>query len=152
AMDAVVREHLQQEAVTLLREAVVPAYADLLQFLTSEYLPHLPEATAAYDQPDGEAFYAAQLREYTTTDLGPKQIFGIGMEQVVASRAEMAQVAAEVGYPGDVPGLLAFMRTDPQFYAPTPRQLLAEAAYTCKAFDGVVHQYFGTLPEQRFAI
>lgn len=152
AMDAVVREHLQQEAATLLREAVVPAYAELLQFLTTEYLPHLPEAIAAHDQPDGEAFYAAQLREYTTTDLSPQQIFDIGIEHVASIRAEMAQVAAEVGYANDVPGLLAFMRTDPQFYATTPRQLIAEAAYTCKAFDGVVHQYFGTLPEQRFAI
>ncbi|MGC0273264.1 DUF885 domain-containing protein [Pseudactinotalea sp. Z1739] len=152
AIDAAVREELQQEAAALLREVVVPAYAELLEFLVTEYLPNLPESIAAHDQPEGEAFYAAQLREFTTTDLSPQQIFDIGMEHVRAIRAEMEQVAAEVGFTGDVAGMLAFMRADAQFYASTPRQLIAEAAYTCKAFDGVIHRYFGRLPDQRFAI
>lgn len=152
SMDAVVRDLLKAEATTLLRDVVVPAYAELLTFLTTEYLPHLPTSIAAHDQPDGEAFYAAQLREYTTTELSPQEIFHIGMAEVTKIRAEMEQVAADVGFADDVPGLLAFMRSDPQFYATTPRQLRAEAAYTCKAFDGVVHRYFGTLPDQRFAI
>ncbi|MGC0143440.1 DUF885 domain-containing protein [Pseudactinotalea sp. Z1732] len=152
AIEAAVREELQQEAAALLREVVVPAYAELLEFLVTEYLPNLPESIAAHDQPEGEAFYAAQLREFTTTDLSPQQIFDIGMEHVRAIRAEMEQVAAEVGFAGDVAGMLAFMRADAQFYASTPRQLIAEAAYTCKAFDGVIHRYFGRLPDQRFAI
>lgn len=152
AIEAAVREELQHEAARLLREVVVPAYAELLEFLVTEYLPNLPESIAAHDQPEGEAFYAAQLREFTTTDLSPQQIFDIGMEHVRAIRAEMEQVAAQVGFAGDVAGLFAFMRTDAQFYATTPRQLIAEAAYTCKAFDGVIHRYFGRLPDQRFAI
>ncbi|MFC7406853.1 DUF885 domain-containing protein [Georgenia alba] len=146
------RRTLAAEAERLVRDAVVPAYGELLAFLTEEYLPALPEAIAAHDQPDGEAFYAAQLREFTTTDLTPQEIFDIGTAEVAAIRAEMAEVAAEVGFAGDVDGLLAHMRTDPRFYATTPRGLLAEAAYVCKKFDGVVHRYFGRLPTQRFGI
>lgn len=152
SIDRSARDRLVAAAESVLAGAVVPAYAELLTFLTEEYLPGLPESIAVYDQPGGEEFYAAALREYTTTGFGPQQIFDIGVEQVAAIRAEMEQVATQVGFADDVPGLLRFMRTDPQFYATTPRQLLSEAAYTCKAFDGVVHSYFGTLPHQRFTI
>lgn len=151
-MPTAVREQLQGEAVQLIEEAVIPAYTKLLDFLEAEYLPHLPESIAAVDQPGGGEFYASQLREYTTTDLTPQQIFNIGMDEVAKIRKEMEAIAAEVGFAEDLDGLFEFMRTDLQFYASTPRQLVAEAAYTCKAFDGVIHQYFGKLPNQRFAI
>ena len=147
-----VRTELHEAAAQVLSTEVVPAYRKLLDFLTTEYLPNLPEPIAAVDQPGGLEFYRSQIREYSTTELSPQQIFDIGQVEVKKIREEMDDVAAELGYPGDLPGLFEFMRTSPQFYATTKRQLLAEAAYTCKAFDRVVHQYFGRLPQQRFAI
>jgi uncharacterized protein (DUF885 family) len=152
ALEPAVRERLREEATAIVDDQVIPAYRELYRFLVEEYLPHLPQSIAAIDLPDGEEFYAAQLREYTTTDLTPRQIFDLGMEEVGKIRAEMEEIAAQVGYPGDLPGLFAFLRTDPQFYATSRRQLLAEAAYTCKSFDRVIHRYFGHLPEQRFAV
>lgn len=149
---AEVRHALRREATEVIADAVVPAYRDLLAFVTGEYLPRLPERIAACDGPDGEAFYLAQLREFTTTDLGPKEIFDLGMAEVVAIREEMEQVAAEVGFAGDVRGLLEFMRTDRQFYATTPRQLLHHAAWVAKKFDGCVHRFFGRVPRGRFGI
>lgn len=146
------RERIRSEAAELLGVSVVPAYKKLLQFLTEEYLPGLPESIAARDQPDGPEFYRSQIREYSTTDLSPRQIFELGQSEVAKIRSEMDEIAVQLGYPGDLPGLFEHMRTDPRFYATTPRQLLAEAAYTCKAFDRVVHKYFGRLPQQRFAV
>ena len=147
-----VRTELHAAAAQVLSAEVVPAYRRLLDFLTTEYLPNLPESIAAVDQPDGLEFYRSQIREYSTTDLSPQQIFDLGQVEVKKIREEMEDVAVELGYSDDLPGLFEFMRTSPQFYATTPRQLLSEAAYTCKAFDRVVHQYFGRLPQQRFAI
>ncbi|MGO2037486.1 MAG: DUF885 domain-containing protein [Brevibacterium sp.] len=147
-----VRTELHEAAAQVLTAEVIPAYRKLLEFLTTEYLPNLPESIAAVDQPGGLEFYRSQIREYSTTDLSPQQIFDLGQIEVKTIREEMEDVAAQLGYPGDLPGLFEFMRTSPQFYATTERQLLAEAAYTCKAFDRVVHQYFGRLPQQRFAI
>lgn len=151
SMDEAVRSWWAQEARQVLEQQVVPAYQQLLDFLTTEYLPRLPEAIAAVDQPDGAAFYAAQLREYTTTELSPREIHDIGMAEVAAIREEMQGIAMQLDFE-DVDSLLTHMRTSSQFYATTPRQLIAEAAYTCKAFDSVVHQYFGRLPRQRFGI
>ena len=150
-MDPTVRAQLEREAQKLLRDRIVPAYRKLLDFLTSEYLPQLPASIAAMDQPDGGEFYTAQLREYTTTDLSPQEIFTIGMGEVAAIRVEMEQIADQLGF-GGIEALFTHMRSHEQFYAKAPRQLIAEAAYTCKSFDAVVHRFFGRLPKQRFGI
>jgi len=58
----------------------------------------------------------------------------------------------QTGFTGSFPAFLTFLRTDPQFYAKTPDELLMRAAWTAKKFDGKSAQYFGYLPRQRFAI
>src|SRR3546814_3454225 len=67
-------------------------------------------------------------------------------------RARMQAVMDEVGFKGDLPAFLHFLRTDPQFYAKTPQELLNRAAWIAKRFDGKAAQYFGRLPRSRFAI
>jgi len=136
---------------TTIADKVLPAYRRLLVFFTGEYFPALPTDIAAVKGPDGEEFYASQLREYATTDLSAEQIHQIGLEQVASLRAEMAEVAASVGFV-DADAMLAFMRTDPKFYATTACQLLHFAAWQAKRFDQVAHHYFGRLPRMRFGI
>jgi uncharacterized protein (DUF885 family) len=64
----------------------------------------------------------------------------------------MLDVMKEVHFQGDFPAFLTFLRTDKQFYATTPLQLLKEAAYIAKQFDAKASTYFGHLPRARFAI
>ncbi|WP_152363430.1 DUF885 domain-containing protein [Microlunatus speluncae] len=142
---------LRDEAVIVVRDQVQPAFRTLLAFLTEEYLPNLPEAIAAVDLA-GRDFYLAQLREFTTLELTPEEIHAIGLREVDLLRTEMRAIAEETGFDGDVDALLAFMRTDPQFYVDTPRALMLEATWQAKKFDAVVHRYFGRVPRQRFGI
>jgi uncharacterized protein (DUF885 family) len=65
---------------------------------------------------------------------------------------EMLAAMKDSSFKGTLPEFLHFLRTDPQFYAKTPEELLMRAAFLSKQFDGVVSQYFGYLPRERFAI
>ena len=56
------------------------------------------------------------------------------------------------GFKGSMPEFLKFLKTDPQFYAKTPDELLGVSAYVAKRVDGVIGQHFGLLPRQRFGI
>lgn len=145
-------KQLADRAAAVIGASVIPAYKTLLAFLEDEYLPALPEAIAAVDGPDGEAFYRAQLREYSTTDMTPQEIHELGLAEVASILAEMREIAHETGFDGDVDRLIAHLRTNERFYAPTREQLLKEAAWVCKRFDGVVHRWFGRTPRQRFGI
>ncbi len=143
---------LRAQAVAVIRDTVQPAYAKLLKFMRSEYLPKLRTTLAAKDLPDGEAYYRAKIREFTTLEMDAESIHQLGQAEVARLRAEMLAVMKETGFAGDLPAFLQFLRTDPQFYAKTPQELLMHAAWIAKQFDGKVGLYFGYLPRARFAI
>ncbi|MDE2012636.1 MAG: DUF885 family protein [Alphaproteobacteria bacterium] len=143
---------LRAEALDVIAQDVQPAYAKLLKFWDEDYVPHTRTTLAAYDLPDGKAYYQAKIREFTTLDLTPEQIHQIGLEQVAKLHAQMIAVMKETGFKGDFPAFLHYLRTDPKFTAKTPLELLKDAAWIAKEFDGKASQYFGRLPRQRFAI
>jgi uncharacterized protein (DUF885 family) len=64
----------------------------------------------------------------------------------------MQKIIADLKFNGDFPTFLHFLRTDPQFYAKTPHELLAEAAYWAKKADGLLIRYFGRLPRKPYGI
>jgi uncharacterized protein (DUF885 family) len=143
---------LKAEAAQVIRDVVQPAYADLLKFVRDEYIPHTRTTLAAYDLPDGKAYYRQAIREYTTLDLSPEEIHKIGLSEVDKLHAQMVYVMKETGFKGDFPAFLHFLRTDPKFYAKTSQELLNRAAWIAKVFDGKASQYFGYLPRARFTI
>ena len=143
---------LKADGAKAIRDSVVPAHAALLSFMREKYLPGLRKGLAAIDLPDGKAYYQAKIKEFTTLDLTPDQIHDIGLAEVAKIHAEMLDVMKAAGFKGDFPAFLHFLRTDPQFYAKTPEELLMRAAWIAKEFDGKAKDYFGYLPRSRFAI
>jgi uncharacterized protein (DUF885 family) len=143
---------LRAQAVEVIRDTVQPAYRDLLAFMRNEYLPGTRTTLAAYDLPDGKAYYRAKIREFTTLDIAPESIHSLGEAEVARLHGEMLTVMNETGFKGDFPAFLTFLRSDPQFQAKTPMELLMRAAWIAKRFDGKASQFFGLLPRSRFAI
>ncbi len=146
------RSQLQAQGRKLVREQVVPAYAKLLSFIREEYMPRTRTTIAASDLPDGRAFYRSQVREYVTRDMEPREIHEIGLREVARIQAEMHEVMGRAGFEGTFEEFLQYLRTDPQFYARTPRELLATAAHIAKKVDGQLKYAFNTLPRYRFTI
>jgi uncharacterized protein (DUF885 family) len=146
------RAGLREQAISAIRESVQPAYQELLTFMRSEYLPGTRTSLAAYDLPDGKAFYRAKIREFTTLDQDPQAIHSFGEAEVARLHAQMLEAMKESGFTGDFPAFLVFLRTDQRFQAKTPDELLMRAAWIAKRFDGKASQFFGLLPRARFAI
>ncbi|HME37788.1 MAG TPA: DUF885 family protein [Steroidobacteraceae bacterium] len=143
---------LRAQAIAVIRDSVQPAYAELLAFMRTEYLPGTRTSLAAYDLPDGQAFYRAKIREFTTLDEDPAAIHAFGESEVARLHEQMLGVMRETGFTGDFPAFLKFLRTDPQFQAKTPEELLMRAAWVAKRFDGKASRFFGLLPRARFGI
>jgi uncharacterized protein (DUF885 family) len=148
---------LRAEGRAAIRDAVIPAFAKLLAFFREDYVPHARTTLAAEAMPDGVAWYREQIRNYTTLDLSPDEIHAIGLKEVASIRAEMDAIIDRLGFQGKskdtrFADFLAFLRTDPQFYAKTPQELLDDAAWISKRVDGEVGKLIGTLPRGRFTI
>ena len=146
------RAALQADARRVIAEGVIPAHRRLLAFLRTAYFPGLTKSLAASDYPNGRAYYQSRIRGYTTLDLTPAQIHALGLAEVAKIRAEMQGVMRDAKFAGDLPAFLHFLRTDPQFQPKTADELLKEAAWEAKRFDGMASKWFGRLPRQRFAI
>jgi uncharacterized protein (DUF885 family) len=145
-------QELQGQAVRRIRDGVIPAYARLLAFFRDDYVAQARTTLAAEALPDGKAFYRQQIREYTTLDLSPDAIHQIGLDEVAKIHAQMLEVMKDTGFKGSFAGFLKFLRSDPQFYAKTPDELLMRSAWVAKQVDGQMARYFGHLPRARFTI
>ena len=143
---------LRAAAAQVIGEAVMPAFGELLAFMRDVYIPGAATTLAAERLPDGKAYYQSKIAEFTTTTLSAAQIHAIGLQEMAKIRAEMQETIRQTGFKGDFAAFLRFLRSDPQFYARTPEELLMRSAWVAKKFDAKAAQYFGYLPRQRFAI
>lgn len=143
---------LKSEAANVIATDVIPAYAELLRFWRTEYVPKAQRSLAAESLPDGKAYYQSKILEFTTLTMTPEEIHAIGLSEMSKIHAEMLDAMKASGFQGDLPAFLHFLRTDPQYYAKTPEELLMRAAFIAKDFDRVSGQYFGYLPRKRFGI
>lgn len=146
------RDAMRAEARLIIRETIAPAYTSLLRFMRDEYLPRARTVLAATSLPDGEAFYQAQIEKFTTLQLSAAQIHEQGKSEVARIRAEMEVVKTKSGFKGSMPAFFRFLRTDPQFYAKTPRELLGYSAYISKKADYKLKEFIGYLPRHRHGI
>jgi len=130
----------------------VAGYRELLDFFRKEYLPGARTTLGASELPDGPAYYAHKIRQFTTLDLTPEKIHLTGLREVERISAEMRQVMQKVAFDGDFAAFLKFLRTDPRFYAKTPEQLLERAAWIAKRVDGKLPSEFKTLPRLPYTV
>jgi uncharacterized protein (DUF885 family) len=146
------RKKLLTAAENAILSSVVPAYQAILQFIEHEYLPAARDSIACTDLPDGEAFYAHRIYYFTSLHLTAKQVYQTGLDEVKRIRAEMVEVIKKIGWHGDMPEFLEFLRTDPQFFVTTPQALLEKTALVLKRMDGELPRLFKTLPRMPYGI
>jgi uncharacterized protein (DUF885 family) len=133
-------------------QGVVPAYQRLLDFMLGDYVAGARKTLGAHELPGGKRLYAEAIYRYATVDMSADEIHQLGLEEVARIRAEMEAIIAELEFDGGFADFIQFLRTDGQFYAKTPHELLAEASYIAKKTDGRLPQMFGRLPRQPYGI
>ena len=147
------QKSLRKKAVATINNSVIPAYARALAFMKDEYLPGAVDQLGATNLPDGNAYYEALVRYYTTLDEATADsIHSLGLKEVARIRKEMNAVIKETGFNGTFAEFLQFLRTDRQFYSETPEGLLREASYISKDIDGRLPAFFGKLPRQPYSV
>lgn len=152
SVDTLQQEALRKQAELAYSEKVAPAFEKLLAFMETEYLPAARESIAMRDLPNGEAWYAYNVKRSTTTDLSPEQIHQIGLDEVKRIRGEMNDIIKSTGFEGSFEEFLVFLRTDPQFYHDTKEGLLREYRDIAKRADPELMKLFGKLPRTPYGI
>jgi len=125
-----VKEELYTQAEMAMGESVKPAYERLIGLFNAQ------EASAgadvgAWKLPDGDAYYAARLKHYTTTDLTAEEIHEIGLTEVKRIQTEMKAIMSRLGFEGTLKEFFEYLRTDELFVYPNTEE--GRIAYTTDA-------------------
>lgn len=141
------RARLRADYRAVIEQGIYPAYRRMRDFLQNDYLAAARDGHGLKFMKDGDRLYRYLVANNTTTDLSPEQIHQTGLEEVKRILGEMEKVKTEVGFQGTLAEFFNHLRTDPRYKKPT-RQALTDGYYAIgKAVDGVIGQYFSTLPK-----
>jgi uncharacterized protein (DUF885 family) len=146
------QERLQETGGKAVMEGAVEGFRLFSEFMKQDYMINTRTTIGASDLPDGADYYQQRIKYYTTLELSPDSIHRLGLHEVARIQLEMEEIINEVGFEGDFTEFLAFLRTDPQFYAKTPDELLKAASFIVKKMDGKLPALVGKLPRQPYTV
>lgn len=147
------KDSVLRAAKEAIEKSVVPQFEIIKDFFETEYLPKTRRTLGASDMPNGDAYYQNRINFYTTSDqYTAEDIHQIGLIEVARIKVEMEKIIAEVNFKGSFAEFLNFLRTDEQFYAKTPEQLLMFARDISKRVDAQLPRFFKTLPRKPYGV
>lgn len=143
---------IKAEAEKVIAEEISPRRKAFAAFLETEYLPKARPEIGISSIPGGKDYYVAIARHHTTTAMTPDEIHELGLSEVARIRGLMDGIMKETGFTGTFPEFLAFLRSDPQFYATSREQLLEKASEIAKRADDKLPGLFLTLPRLPYGV
>ena len=114
SLDPVDKNILANKARTALLEHVKPAYVDLIE-MCDRHMKITDERDGVWKLPNGESFYNARLKHYTTTNLTADEIHQIGLNEVERIKTEMRNIMNDLGFEGSYRSFFDKLRTSPEF-------------------------------------
>ncbi len=139
-------------AKIVIEEKVIPQFKRIKTFFEMEYLPNTRTTLGISEIPNGKEYYQNRINYYTTLKLTADEIHQIGLNEVARIKTEMLKIIEEVGFKGSFSDFLKFLRTDKQFYAKTPDELLMIARDIAKRVDAQLPRFFKTLPRKPYGV
>jgi uncharacterized protein (DUF885 family) len=152
AVPAADRERLTAAYRAAIGAKLLPAYRRLHDFVRDEYLPKGRDSYGMQGLPDGEAWYAYNVREITTTDYTPAQIHAIGLAEVERIHGEMRKVMKEVGFEGSLQEFFKYAKNDPKFIWDSREALVAGYLDIKRRVDPQLPTLFGLLPKADYEV
>ncbi len=142
---------LAAQALQIIEDEVLPAYRRIGAYLR-EIEPNAPHEAGVWRLPNGEALYAAMVRQMTDSDLDPETVHQIGLDEVARITAEMNTLLEAQGYTeGTVAERMLALGREKRFIFPNTESgkaaLRASIEEHMARVDALLPQYFGVLPK-----
>ncbi|WKD85957.1 hypothetical protein KCTC32516_01306 [Polaribacter huanghezhanensis] len=136
-----------------VQKNAIDQYKKIKTFFEKEYFPNTRKGLGVSTTPNGKKFYQNRINFYTTsTKYTAEDIHQIGLKEVARIKAEMQQIIKNLGFKGSFADFLKFLRTDEQFYAKTPKELIMFARDIAKRIDAELPKFFKTLPRKPYGV
>jgi uncharacterized protein (DUF885 family) len=145
------KQRLHDATLAAVKNEVAPAYASLAAFVRTQYAPHGRVDYGIWALPEGDARYRFDVRQMTTTELGPEEIHQMGLKQVAEIEAQMLDLARRQGF-SDLASFNEHIRNDRKLYATSGEQLLNLYQHYTDQMYAKLPQLFGHLPKTKLEV
>ena len=151
-IDQAQSDELKAALSSVIASEVKAGFQSILDFFEANY-EYANKDHGVWSLPNGDAYYAARLRSYTTTDYTAEEIHQIGLLEVDRIGARMKEIFVELGYDLNKPvgEMMNDLNENPDFlYADTPdRKEIVVADYNqmVKEAEEDVRPYFTRFPK-----
>ena len=147
------KDSVLNEAKKAIENSVVPQFIRIKVFFEKEYYPNTRTTIGVSETPNGAEFYQNRINYYTTSTLySADEIHQIGLKEVARIKEEMIKIIQDLNFKGSFKEFFKFLRTDDQFYAKTPKELLMYARDISKRADEQLPRFFKTLPRKPYGV
>jgi len=145
------KQRLHDATLAAVKNEVAPAYTSFAAFVRTQYAPHGRADYGIWALPQGDARYRFDVRQMTTTDLGPEEIHQMGLKQVAEIEAQMLALARRQGF-SDLASFNEHIRNDHKLYATSGQQLLGLYQHYTDQMYAKLPQLFGHLPKTKLEV
>jgi len=145
------RERLTKAIEAAARDEVGPAYARFASFVRDDYAPHGRTEYGVWSLSDGPDRYRFAIRQMTTTDMTPSQIYALGLKQVAEIDAQMLKLGESLGY-RDLKSFNDHIRSDPDHYGKSSQQIFDLYKHYSDQMYAKLPELFGHLPKTRLEV
>ena len=146
------KERLARAYSKVIEKRIIPTYKKLYDFIKDEYMSKCRETIGFSELPNGEKWYAYELKKITTTDLTPEEIFGIGMNEIKRIEKEINRIKEQVGFEGEMQDFFDYLKKDEKFYFTDKKALLSGYGELREKIDSKVPELFKLIPKAGYEI
>ncbi|MEQ8475860.1 DUF885 domain-containing protein [Fulvivirga sp.] len=151
SIDETDAELIKKKAIEVIG-SLQDSYTEVHNFLADEYMPVAKEQPGISFVPTGKEYYENRVKHYSTLPLTADSVHQLGLSEVKRIRASMDKIIADLNFEGSFADFIQFLRTDDQFYAKTPQELLNRAAWLSKKAEGQLPKLFNKLYSLPFTV
>lgn len=138
---------------SMIMEKIIPAYKKLHAFMGKEYMDAGRESSGIQGEPNGDAYYAHQIKKYTTTNMTAAQIHELGLSEVARIRSEMEKIKERVGFEGDLKAFFDFVRNNRELMPYTdPQQVIDHFNEIHERMKPQLEKLFDMKPKTSFEV
>ena len=147
------KDSINKVAKGVIEQVVVPQFKRIKKFFENEYYPKTRKQIGVSSTPNGKEYYQNRIDYYTTSNkYTAEKIHQIGLDEVARIKKQMEKIIKDLNFQGSFEEFFNFLRTDEQFYAKTPKELLMFARDIAKRADEQLPRFFKTLPRKPYGV
>lgn len=147
------KKRLTAAYLNSIKTVIIPTYKKLGDFLQNEYLPKARTTSGYSAMPGGDAWYAYLVRQQTTTQKKPEEVYQTGLKEVARIKLQMDSIKNLVGFKQDLKAFFDYMKTDKKFMSyHTPAEVLAAFENIHQRMKPNLKMLFANEPKTPFEI